>query len=182
MTNSTQETFWILRAQVGDREAMDQLFRQVQGPLFSYLSSILLNSTLAEDTLQDVFLTICRKLKSLRDPELFRPWAFRIASRRAFRVLKKEKRWRDEVRDHELLNQQPDDQLTPTADSIDIESIRNLMDRLSPPVRAVLALHYFESMTIAEVATVLSIPVGTAKSRLAYGLQELRSALIDTTP
>ena len=47
-------------------------------------------------------------------------------------------------------------------------------DRVTPASRAVLVLHFKEGMTLVEVAAILDIPVGTAKSRLAYGLAALR--------
>ncbi len=48
---------------------------------------------------------------------------------------------------------------------------------MSPASRAVLVLHFLEEMTLEEVAAVLEIPVGTAKSRLAYGLKLLRKRM-----
>ncbi len=47
-------------------------------------------------------------------------------------------------------------------------------DRLTPPSRAVLALHFKEGFTLPEVAAILDVPLGTVKSRLAYGLTTLR--------
>ena len=94
MESGKQEARWVLRAQSGDRQALDSLFRAVQSPLYRYLLRLLSDPSLAEDVLQDVFLLIYRKLRWLRDPRLFRCWAYRIASREAFRKLKKERRWR----------------------------------------------------------------------------------------
>ena len=47
---------------------------------------------LSEDSLQDVFVILCRKLIWLREPTYFRSWAYRIASREAVRRVKREKR------------------------------------------------------------------------------------------
>ena len=47
-------------------------------------------------------------------------------------------------------------------------------ERVTPASRAVLALHFKEGLTLPEVAAVLDIPLGTAKSRMAYGLATLR--------
>jgi DNA-directed RNA polymerase specialized sigma24 family protein len=54
--------------------------------------------------------------------------------------------------------------------------IRALLDSdlLSPASRAVMVLHFQEGLTLPEVAAVLEIPLGTAKSRLAYGLASVR--------
>jgi RNA polymerase sigma-70 factor, ECF subfamily len=50
-------------------------------------------------------------------------------------------------------------------------------DFVSPGSRAVLVLHFQEDLPLAEVAAILEIPLGTAKSRLAYGLAALRKQL-----
>ena len=52
-------------------------------------------------------------------------------------------------------------------------------ERLSPASRAVLVLHFQEEMPLAEVAAVLDLPLGTVKSRLAYGLKALRQQIGD---
>jgi RNA polymerase sigma-70 factor (ECF subfamily) len=121
--------------------------------------------------LQDVLLLVCRKLAWLHTPELFRPWAYRIASRAAFRHLKKEKVWSEQVREEALLDAAPAPEPRPTE-----EVLNNLLDSdaLSPASRAVLALLFQEELSLPEVAAILEIPLGTVKSRLAYGLAALR--------
>lgn len=162
-------TEWlVLRARAGDREALDELLASAQDPLFRYLTSLLGERTLAEDVLQDVLFRIYRKLTWLREPSAFAPWAYRIASRTAFRRLAR-------------LRRMPEEPLVEVASVeetfLDRESIRRGIDNLSPASRAVIVLHYLEEMPLAEVAAVLEIPTGTAKSRLAYGLRRLREAL-----
>jgi RNA polymerase sigma-70 factor (ECF subfamily) len=51
------------------------------------------------------------------------------------------------------------------------------MEGISPASRALLVLHFQEEMSLADAAAVLEIPVGTAKSRLAYGLAAVRKQL-----
>src|SRR5688500_18566964 len=93
MDATAHERSLILRAQSGDRAAFDELLRRVDESLLRYISTLVVRSRIAaEDVLQDVLLTIVRKIGWLRDPDLFRPWAFRIASRMAFRMLRRERR------------------------------------------------------------------------------------------
>ena len=62
------------------------------------------------------------------------------------------------------------------------ELLRELLDsdRLTPASRAVLVLHFQEELPLAEVAAILEIPLGTVKSRLAFGLKALRRHLSNT--
>jgi RNA polymerase sigma-70 factor (ECF subfamily) len=110
----------------------------------------------------------------LRDPELFRPWAWRIASRASFKFLKRERRWSNAHSEAGL----PDDlparpELTPELFS----ELPAILEQLSPASRAVLPLHYVEDLSIEETAAILDITAGTARSRLAYGLTCLRKSM-----
>lgn len=177
MTTAKQETWRVLRAQSGDRGALDELLEAVQEPLYRYIFRLVGASHLAEDILQEVFIRIYRKLRWLREPELFRPWAYRIASREAFKHLKREKRWVEQVRDESTLEAIPAQSSEEIYAPELIEHLPQLIARVSPASRAVLILHYLHEMPLAEVAAVLGIAVGTVKSRLAYGLETLRRVI-----
>lgn len=168
------ETFLVLRSQSGDRAAFNDLLTRVQAPLFRYVFGLVRDKALSEDILQEVFLLIYRKIGWLRDPSLFRPWAYRIASREAFARLKKEKWWTEQLREDEALENVPTAEVS---QPVPIEEVRALLSAASPASRAVLILHYLEDMTLAETAEILGIPPGTAKSRLTYGLQKIRRAI-----
>lgn len=177
MESEKQELRWVLRAQAGDREALDELLRAVQMPLYRYIYSLTNNTPLAEDILQEVFVLIYRKLGWLREPELFRPWAYRIATREAFKFLKREKRWKEQERDEEILLSLPAQQPELLAEMLAAEltaQLPQVIASISPASRAVIVLHYLHDLTLDEVAAVLGIAPGTAKSRLAYGLEKLR--------
>jgi RNA polymerase sigma-70 factor, ECF subfamily len=172
-TTLSQEAQLVLRAQSDDREALELLLRSVQASLRQYLSG-LVGKDDADDVLQNVLVLIYRKLVWLEDPGLFRPWAFRVASRAAFRWLKQQKRRREEPADEialegiPTLEERPPDELLPEL---------QVIDGISPASRAVLLLHFAEDLPLTDVAAVLEIPLGTVKSRLAYGLTALRSRL-----
>lgn len=172
MITSVQEMQWVLRAQCSDREALEALLRSVQPSLRRYLSGVA-GATDADDLLQDVLILIVRKLGHLDDPELFRPWLFRIASRQAFRHVKK-RRWLDRHEDDSPLDSLPAPEVRPPDEVL---SALLAADSISPASRAVLLLHFKEEMSMPEVAAILDIPLGTAKSRLAYGLKSIRQYL-----
>lgn len=171
---SQRESWWVLQAQSGSHEALNELFRSVQEPLFRYIVSLVRDQHLAEDILQEVFIRIYRKLRWLREPEAFRAWAYQTASREAFRYLNRERRWRDQVRDEATLTALPAGEHEGEFPREMIESLPELVGNLSPASRAVVVLFYLHEMSLIETAAVLDIPVGTAKSRLAYGLENLR--------
>src|SRR5262245_40799963 len=174
MDAASQEQLWVLRAQVGGRDALDALFRAVQEPLFRYLIRLLGDRALAEDTLQEVLLRIYQKLGWLREPGLFRPWCYRIATREALRRLRRERSWRQQVRDGEVLAAIEARPIDEPPDPGLLLKLPDLLGRVSPASRVVLALHYLDHRTLDEIARELGLALGTVKSRLAYGLAALR--------
>ncbi len=71
--SAEREAFLVLRAQSGDREALDALLASVQEPLYRYLMTLVRERHLAEEALQETFVRVYRKLGWLREPGLFRP-------------------------------------------------------------------------------------------------------------
>jgi RNA polymerase sigma-70 factor (ECF subfamily) len=174
VARSNQEAQWVVRAQCDDRDALERLLRSLQPSLYRYVRG-LIGYAQADDVVQDVLIAVARKLTWLGEPTLVRPWAFRIASRAAFRHLRRERRLTGYGGDEDAL-----DALTapePPGDDLLRELLASSL--LSPASRAVLVLHFQEEMPLAEVAAVLEIPLGTAKSRLAYGLRALRRHLAE---
>ena len=166
------QTLLVLLAQTGDRAALEQLLRDAYAPLRRYITR-LVGAALADDILQETSLQIFRKLPFLREPAVFRPWTFRIASRIAFSHLKHARRWQP-------LDDAPPEHLTtfdPTLGEPPDEAFLDLLDHVSPASRAVLLLRYQHDLTLEETAAILEIPIGTAKSRLHYGVTTLRKYL-----
>jgi RNA polymerase sigma-70 factor (ECF subfamily) len=166
------EVMWALRAQCGDGDALEQLLRSVQPSIRRYVIR-LVGATDADDVVQEVLVAVARNVVWLLEPGLFRSWAFRIASRAAFSHLRRVRR--RGIEESALLLAS----LPAPEPPLDNERLSELLDGdvLSPASRAVLVLHFQEEMELAEVAAVLEIPLGTVKSRLAYGLKTLRRYL-----
>lgn len=177
MNDSTQEIFWVLRAQAGDKAAFDGLLKSVQNTLYRYIFRLVGEHALAEDVTQEVFLIVYRKIRWLENPKLFRAWVYRIASREAFRHLKKERKWSEQFRDEEILEKIPAGEIEEIYEPELIEKLPVLLTKISPASRAVLILHYLDEMSLSETAEILDVSLGTIKSRLAYGLTSLRKEI-----
>lgn len=144
MVTSVQEMQWVLRARTSDREALEALLRSVQPSLRRYLSGIA-GATDADDLLQDVLVIVVRKLGDLEDPALFRAWTFRIASREAFRHIKKRRLWQGRYEDDSRLEAMPMAELPPSG-----EALRELLaaKSISPASGAVLMLNGVQETTM----------------------------------
>jgi RNA polymerase sigma-70 factor, ECF subfamily len=170
MVDPSEERRVVLLAQSGDPAAVEALLVAVEPALSRYVTR-LVGPVSAPDVLQDVFVKIWRNLKWLRQPELLRPWAYRIATRACYGHLKRERHQAERIDPGAALDQLA---AKPEASAILAGELDRLFGRVSPASRAVLLLHYGEDQSIEDTAAILDISVGTAKSRLSYGLACLR--------
>jgi RNA polymerase sigma-70 factor (ECF subfamily) len=164
------EAWLVLRAQAGSRPHLEQVVEIAARFLAPRLVSLMGDPTDAEDVLQDVLFTISRRLGTLTDARLFRPWAHRTAVRQAWKAINR--RRRDQARHTEL-----DPDLIPASpEPPNADWVAAQLRSVSPASRVVLTLHYLDGLTIEATAAELGVAPGTVKSRLAYGLRQLREA------
>jgi RNA polymerase sigma-70 factor (ECF subfamily) len=171
MTEDENETLLVLLVQRGSIPAFEKLLRRIYGPLRGYVTSMV-GAAAADDVLQEISLRIYRQIEWLREPKVFRAWAYRIATRIAMAQVKKEKRWKAVESDPELLAAVPNP--SPAHPGEVDAAFLEMTDRVSPASRAVLLLHYQQHLSLEETAAILDLPLGTVKSRLAYGVAKLR--------
>lgn len=162
----------VVRAQLGDVPALDAVLRSVQDAVYDHIAYIMRDPDAAKDVLQTVLLTVCRTLIQLQNPRLFRAWVFRIATRAAVRA-RHRSRWHEASIPEDV----PDLTQTerePVVDDDLASLLRQLVDELPPACGVAVRLRYLEELSLAEVAEALDVPVGTVKSRIAYGIELLR--------
>src|SRR5262245_36908450 len=139
MTSTRQEILWVVRAQSGDAEALDALLGGIQEPLYRYILRLVGDHHLAPDILQDVFVLVIRKLYWLREPKVFRPWVYRIATRQAFQRLQRERRLAGHTEDEALLSLAAEGPREDRADPELVQRLPELVGEVSPASRAVLS-------------------------------------------
>jgi len=168
------EILMVLLAQQGDVAAFEELLRRLHGPLRQYVNRMVGPSD-ADDVMQDSAIRLYRNIRYLREPVVFRAWAFRIATRIALTYLKRAERWRQLENDPDLIR------AVAVGSSSEHEQFNSdyleWIDRVSPASRAALLLHYEQHLSLEETAAILDVPVGTVKSRLSYGLASIRNQL-----
>jgi RNA polymerase sigma-70 factor (ECF subfamily) len=134
------------------------------------------DADVAHDVLQDSLYIVCRRIGTVQDPRAIRAWAFRIATREAVRTAKRNRR--HEANHVDALDELPADVGDDCA--LDDELLTELQQKLEALPKAAqisLRLRYLQGFTQPEIAAVLEIPLGTVKSRIAYGLAALRTML-----
>ena len=161
-------------ARGGDREAYVALIRVRTDRLFALAHRVLRDVDRAEDALQDALVIAWRDLKGLRDPDRFDAWLHRVVVHVCIAEASRE-RQRTAIL-HVLPVDgpaAPDDLLT----IADRDQLERGFRRLPADQRAILALHHYLGYAPSEIAAVLDIPPGTARSRLHNAHRAMRAAL-----
>jgi RNA polymerase sigma-70 factor (ECF subfamily) len=177
----------------GDRAAFEQLVQRYETELYSYLRNYLGNAQMAEDTFQTTFLQVHLKCSQFEPGRKVRPWLYTVATNQAIDAQRRNRRHRMVSLDRRRSMEGPDDedggtlmnlldsqeidpieQLTLEEDS---EAVRAAVDQLPESLRRVVLLVYFQGLKYREAADVLSIPVGTVKSRLHTAVARLNESL-----
>jgi RNA polymerase sigma-70 factor (ECF subfamily) len=163
----------VLQAQRGDREAFTSLAFELSDRLFAVAHRILRDFDGAGDVLQVTLLRIWRDLPSLRDPDHFDGWAYRVLVRACHDQLRRQRRQAPAL--HLLAT---DETQQDSAETLaNREELERAFRTLSTEQRAAIVLQYYRGLTLTEIAEVLHVPVGTVRSRLHYAKRALRSAI-----
>ena len=168
------------QASVGDEGAFAELYDAVSARLFGLVLRVVRDPAQSEEVSQEAFLEIWKtatRFDEGRGSAL--GWMMTIAHRKAVdRVRSAEAAGR---RDHSYHESNQDVDYDSTADaahsSIEAERVRKALKTLTPAQRGALELAYFGGYTHSEVATMLDLPLGTAKTRIRDGLIRLRDTL-----
>jgi RNA polymerase sigma-70 factor, ECF subfamily len=175
------ERLLVIRAQARDHEAFRELVERYQRRLLYYIRRILGDGCDSSDVLQDVWLRVFLKLASLRAPEAFRVWLYKIAHDETVSHLRKCSKKCTVSDDGDLVIAEVD-----PWNGMDIlenaELVHRSLERLSQPHREVLTLRFLEDLSLAEIAEVIGCEMGTVKSRLHYAKASLREEMERALP
>jgi len=156
----------VTAALTGESAAVEQLVAAVWPACFRLAGTVIGDRSLAQDAAQEACAIVLRKIRTLRSAGAFDAWLYRIVMREAGRV-RRRLAAREEHRGE--LSTQSDDSAT-----IDVW---RALDTLSPELRDVVVLFYFDDLKSEEIATVLRIAHPTVRTRLARARERLRGIL-----
>ena len=171
----------LLRAcSLGDEEAFARLYDATSSRVFGLVLRVVRDRAQAEEVTQDVFLEIWRssaRYDQARGSAL--GWMLTIAHRKAVdRVRSAEAQTRRDAAYEARSQATPFDATSEEAHrNLDAQRVRRALDTLTEAQRGALELAYFGGYTHREVAVMLDLPVGTAKTRIRDGLIRLRDTL-----
>lgn len=171
------DEFLVTASAAGDRQAWDRLVGRWQPRLLRHAWRVLGDAELGRDVVQEAWLEILRGLVRLDDPAAFRAWAFRIVSRRCYRVMAGRAREPFDPEEAGIGAEPVVPEHATAAFASDLDKVMAAVAVLPPAQRAALALYHLEGMGVAEIAVSLDVPPGTVKTRLMHARRKVREQL-----
>jgi len=165
----------VLRCQEGDAEAFALLVGRWQRRLWRHAWRLTGDESAAWDAVQETWMGISQGMARLADAAAFPAWAYQIASNKCRDSLRRDRRRRQAAETYFAWTQ-GEQRETAMAEE-QYSNLKNALEQLSGPDRAVLSLRYEENFDTAEIAGILAVPEGTVKSRLFYARRRLRKYL-----
>ena len=168
-----RERVLVLRAQLGNREAFNELVTLYQERLTYYVHRLVQDWHQSRDILQQVWLDVFRKLRRLQSPSAFRVWLYRIAHDRVVTYIRRQ-RVESDARER-LASDAIETEYWNDLDLLEnAELVHFALDKLSVIHREIMTLRFLEEMDVKEIARVMQCSEGTAKSRLHYATNAMR--------
>jgi RNA polymerase sigma-70 factor (ECF subfamily) len=172
-----------------------ELVSRYQRELYNYLRRFLGDAVLAEDVFQTTFLQVHVKRELFESGRKFRPWLYTIATNQAIDAQRRNRRHRrlslDQARRSSgealpaLMEVVASGEAGPAEEAEFGERaqwVREAVDKLPDPLQSAVRLVYFRGMKYRDAAKVMSVPVGTVKSRLHSAIQRLGQSWRDVQP
>ena len=168
-----QDMRLVARIRAGDQQAMSELYDRYARVVYAVALRVLQDNSAAEDVLQDIFLQLWR------NPDAFdasrgslAAWLAVVARHRAIDRLRKRK---PEVDIEDCVIAGGPDLRDEIERSLVVEKVRAALTEMNPDQRYALELAYFQGLTHTEIAEKTGEPLGTIKTRIRSGLQQLRA-------
>jgi len=172
--NSIEEELLVLRCQRGNKVAFEALIRRREKALLYYIMRMVMDDQEALEILQEVWLKVIVNIKYLREPKCLSKWLYSIARSQVIKHYKRKHKWQEKKEYKNL------DEISGNDKDLgleDVDLIHYGLNQIGLKFREILTLFYLQELSLEEIASVLGVPLGTAKSRLYHARKVIRKAV-----
>jgi RNA polymerase sigma-70 factor (ECF subfamily) len=176
--NEPDETLVMLTL-AGEQTAYEVLVNRYQNAVIASAMSVVKSRFMAEDAAQDAFVTAWMKLNTLLEPKKYGSWVCRIAKNCARNMISRYRSFLplDIVDNLNITDDGAENPAELYALSEERKEVDKSIEKLSERVKQIIHLHYFEGLSIAEIADRMRISEGTVKWQLHDGRKRIRKEL-----
>jgi RNA polymerase sigma-70 factor (ECF subfamily) len=163
----------------GDAKALERLFARAQTRVFRFLMRMVKNQAIAEELLNEVFLSVWQNAHRYEGRSEPLTWMLSIAHNKAISAMRKKTEMLGIAEESARVLAAEDDAPDIAAQKLDKRTkIRACIAELSPDHRTILDLVYYQEQSVAEAAEILGIPEATVKTRMFYARKKLSELLL----
>lgn len=177
-----EDGYWLERLRQGDKAAFEQLYEKYSKPLHRAVLAITRDHAAAEEILQESFVRLYKHAAKLDLDRPILPWLHRVAINLSYNWLVRDRlrftsldqlveRWRIRLTHRVEIEKEVEQNER-------VSTVRAAIERLSFDQRVVIILFYLQGFSLVEIADILNVPLGTAKSRLHYARKALERTLL----
>ena len=176
--NETDETLVMLTL-AGEQRAYEVLVTRYQRMIVASAMSVTKNHFMAEDAAQDAFVTAWMKLNTLQEPKKYASWVCRIAKNCAINMISRYRSFLplDVVDNLDITDGGAENPAEIYALSEERNEVNKSIEMLPEKVKKIIHMHYFEGLSVAEIADRMRISEGTVKWQLHDGRKRIRKEL-----
>jgi len=190
VSNKDEDIALVHRAQKGDYRAFDLLILKYQARVITLANKFVNDKQIAEDIAQESFIKVYKSIGSFRGESAFFTWLYRVTVNTAKNYLSSKKR-KKEMLVSDITDSDTTDPLSAltTESPEDILAANNLREiilksfgDLPEEIRTALSLREFEGLSYQEIGKILDCPVGTVRSRIFRGREQIQEAIDHLLP
>lgn len=171
----------VMRAKRNDSDAFAELYAQTYNRVYNYAKHYLRDEYLAQDAMQEVYISVLKGLNKLNDPTLFLAWLNRITFHVCYDMSQKTGQG-NLVSDSEILtfiqDEHPDTNLESHILKQDEQKrLREALESLPFAEKQVLTMRYYSNLKLEEIAVAMDVSRSTVKRYIASGQKHLKQLL-----
>ena len=172
----------VQKAAAGDRAAFEELYRATCRAVYFTCFGFLKDEQEAQDITQDVYLTAFEQLGTLEDAGKFKPWIYRMAANKSINCLKKKKPSLPGDEQLEDMEMEENENFLPEEYALNADKreivLKIIKENCSDVLYQTILLHYFNELSIAEIAEIMECPEGTVKYRLSVARAKIKEGVL----
>ncbi|WP_159084063.1 RNA polymerase sigma factor [Saccharobesus litoralis] len=169
----------VISAQRGNQAAFSELVNEFNQPLLRFGYRLCSDTELVKDAVQETWLTSAKGLSKLNDPRAFRCWLYQTLRWRLTDLARKQSQFElVELAEHKDVSEGGVPEQPAVTKPIELDNeVLKAIAQLGETEQQILHLFYLDEMKMVEIAAILSIPVGTVKSRLNRAKKQLKTIM-----
>ncbi len=166
----------MINCQAGDRKALELLVKRWNPNMIRRVFHTTKDITASQDIVQEAWIVIIKKIRALKDPRAFQSWSLKIATYLAIDWI----RYNQRDRKREDIRKEVQDELNETSPPPKegaIGGLKQAISQLPEDQHLVIRMFYLENLSLVTISEIIDVPVGTVKSRLFRGREQLKEIL-----